>query len=355
MPFHLTWGAFQLSYRIAHLRCSPAYIPFLPSFLSALRATLHHIVVGLSCRAPSHHPTTHSVTSRPPPAAMVKACQMCAQTDGLYRCASCPKTEAIPVSTPNASMDDVASDASLPTLDDACGALLFDERDFDLASLSAPLEALFARPTPTLEWDAVLGSFPTFPSEPVRRVKSEPVLTAAGVAGGAGAPRDPPSPLSSVTEGSASCEPDSPMTMTDSPIMVPVPVPMSAPPIPMGSMSACAASAIAAGASMLRPTVSACSSTSALPNIMGMGVGVGVNGETPKEEERREARAKALARFRSKRASRSFAKRVRYECRKQLADSRPRVKGRFVKKSEMALYRKYGDLYRNFLHEITDA
>lgn len=73
--------------------------------------------------------------------------------------------------------------------------------------------------------------------------------------------------------------------------------------------------------------------------------------QTP--EQRRKLRMEALARFRSKRANRSFAKKVRYECRKQLADSRPRVKGRFVKKSEMALYRKYGALYRDHLHEST--
>ncbi|KAI0566253.1 CCT domain containing protein [Gracilaria domingensis] len=52
-------------------------------------------------------------------------------------------------------------------------------------------------------------------------------------------------------------------------------------------------------------------------------------------ERRRKRRKEALERFRSKRANRSFAKRVRYECRKQLADSRPRVKGRFVRKVEM--------------------
>lgn len=71
-------------------------------------------------------------------------------------------------------------------------------------------------------------------------------------------------------------------------------------------------------------------------------------------EQRRTARLQALARFRSKRASRSFAKKVRYECRKQLADSRPRVKGRFVKKSEMVLFRKYGALYRDHVHELGD-
>jgi len=36
-------------------------------------------------------------------------------------------------------------------------------------------------------------------------------------------------------------------------------------------------------------------------------------------------------RFRQKRRERRFGKHVRYACRKQLADARPRVKGRFVK------------------------
>lgn len=48
------------------------------------------------------------------------------------------------------------------------------------------------------------------------------------------------------------------------------------------------------------------------------------------EEQRRRERKAALERFRTKRANRSFRKKVRYHCRKQLADSRPRVKGRFV-------------------------
>lgn len=64
------------------------------------------------------------------------------------------------------------------------------------------------------------------------------------------------------------------------------------------------------------------------------------------------ARSVALARFRAKRARRSFAKRVRYACRKTLADSRPRVKGRFVNAAELGLYHKYGDSYRDFLHEL---
>lgn len=67
-------------------------------------------------------------------------------------------------------------------------------------------------------------------------------------------------------------------------------------------------------------------------------------------ERKRVCRRKAIERFRAKRANRSFRKRVRYACRKQLADSRPRVKGRFVKKTEMKLYKRFGPSYRNYLY-----
>lgn len=45
----------------------------------------------------------------------------------------------------------------------------------------------------------------------------------------------------------------------------------------------------------------------------------------------KEQRAEALARFREKRANRNFAKKIRYQSRKQLAESRPRVRGQFVR------------------------
>lgn len=80
---------------------------------------------------------------------------------------------------------------------------------------------------------------------------------------------------------------------------------------------------------------------------------LGVDNRTA--EERREDRMAALERFREKKRNRTFTKKVRYECRKQLADSRPRVKGRFVKKNEIGLYEKYGEMYRDHLEELGDC
>mmetsp|Transcript_11899 Transcript_11899/g.24245 ORF Transcript_11899/g.24245 Transcript_11899/m.24245 type:complete len:173 (-) Transcript_11899:2125-2643(-) len=44
------------------------------------------------------------------------------------------------------------------------------------------------------------------------------------------------------------------------------------------------------------------------------------------------SRSRALQRYRDKRAARSFEKKIRYQSRKCLAESRPRVGGRFVKR-----------------------
>merc|ERR1712087_409237 len=46
-------------------------------------------------------------------------------------------------------------------------------------------------------------------------------------------------------------------------------------------------------------------------------------------------RAAIIARFQSKRSRRVWKKKIRYSCRKNLADRRLRVKGRFVKRSEI--------------------
>ena len=46
-------------------------------------------------------------------------------------------------------------------------------------------------------------------------------------------------------------------------------------------------------------------------------------------------RAAIIARFQSKRSRRVWNKKIRYNCRKNLADRRMRVKGRFVKRTDM--------------------
>jgi len=48
------------------------------------------------------------------------------------------------------------------------------------------------------------------------------------------------------------------------------------------------------------------------------------------------ARKERLAKFHRKRQNRIWRKRIKYDCRKKLADSRPRIKGRFVKRSDMS-------------------
>ncbi|RWR95513.1 two-component response regulator-like protein APRR1 isoform X1 [Cinnamomum micranthum f. kanehirae] len=51
-------------------------------------------------------------------------------------------------------------------------------------------------------------------------------------------------------------------------------------------------------------------------------------------EERRER----IKRYRNKRNQRNFHKKIKYECRKTLADNRPRIRGRFAKNEDMGEY-----------------
>uniref|UniRef100_A0A0A9G4N0 PtpRR9 n=1 Tax=Arundo donax TaxID=35708 RepID=A0A0A9G4N0_ARUDO len=67
---------------------------------------------------------------------------------------------------------------------------------------------------------------------------------------------------------------------------------------------------------------------------------------TPIPEEtcsRSERRAAALAKFRQKRKGRCFDKKVRYVNRKKLAETRPRVRGQFVRQTSNADIISTGD------------
>ncbi|KAG2299731.1 hypothetical protein Bca52824_036203 [Brassica carinata] len=49
-----------------------------------------------------------------------------------------------------------------------------------------------------------------------------------------------------------------------------------------------------------------------------------------------EEKKERIQKYRSKRNLRNFNKRIKYECRKTLADSRPRIRGRFARNDEMS-------------------
>ncbi|KAL8127822.1 uncharacterized protein LOC141721590 [Apium graveolens] len=53
-----------------------------------------------------------------------------------------------------------------------------------------------------------------------------------------------------------------------------------------------------------------------------------------------EIRKEKLSRYRTKKAKRNFGRKIKYACRKALADSQPRVRGRFAKTDESEISKK---------------
>ncbi|GMH34458.1 hypothetical protein BSKO_02292 [Bryopsis sp. KO-2023] len=87
-----------------------------------------------------------------------------------------------------------------------------------------------------------------------------------------------------------------------------------------------------------------CHSTPILPSLLanatpGLQIPV-MRGDAPVGEERRigkltpEERRQKILRYRQKRNERRFDRRVTYQCRKTLADTRPRVRGRFARNDD---------------------
>lgn len=60
----------------------------------------------------------------------------------------------------------------------------------------------------------------------------------------------------------------------------------------------------------------------------------------PISERTSEDRMQKLSRYRNKKTKRNFGRKIKYACRKALADSQPRIRGRFAKTDESDILRK---------------